>query len=235
MVPMHLFYQPDLSTDTFELPDEEARHAISVLRLRVGEHVGLLNGKGLRAEAGIVSIGKRSCTVSILSRDQAPVERKAPVHLAVAPTKQMERFEWLLEKCTEIGVDRITPLITERTERERLRPERAERVLVSAMKQSKRAWLPALDTPTTLAELMRTSAYPQRFFGWCEGEHQPLSRAYSPRDGALVVIGPEGDLTPAEAASLTAAGFTSVSLGEARLRTETAAITACTWMNFAQQ
>ncbi len=231
---MHAFYLPDLALGATELPAEEARHATSVLRLRVGDRISLLDGKGTRAEATIEEISKRGCSVRVVDRTGLSTERQARIHLAVAPTKQMERFEWMLEKCTEIGVDRITPLITERAERETLRRDRLERVLISAMKQSQRAWLPQLDEPTSLNDLISGMIPDQRLFGWCEGERKSLTSTYRPQENALLLIGPEGDFTPEEARTLIDRGFDPVSMGIARLRTETAAIAACAWMNLAQ-
>lgn len=230
---MHLFYCPGLEGENTELPEEEAHHAVHVLRLGAGAPIGLLNGKGTLAEAQITHAGKGRCNVHVLRSSTLPPERKARIHLAVAPTKQMERFEWFLEKATEIGVDRITPLITHRTERSKLRHDRLERVLVGAMKQSQRRWLPQLDGLTGLADLVKEAA-PQRLFGWCEGEHHELAITYQPRQDALLLIGPEGDFTPEEAQLLIAQGCKPIGLGTARLRTETAAIAACAWMNFAQ-
>lgn len=230
---MHLFHCPLLADAQVELPPEEAHHALHVLRLAVGDTIGLLDGKGTFAEAELTHVGKRACTARITTRTQDPPERRAHIHLAVAPTKQMERFEWFLEKATEIGVDRITPLRTTRTERGHLRSDRLEKVLIGAMKQSQRRWLPRLDAWTRLDEMH--SDAPQKFFGWCEGERKELTSLYDPTQDAVMVIGPEGDFTPEEAEALGAQGFRAVSLGSARLRTETAAIAACTWMSFAQQ
>lgn len=230
---MHLFHCPALGPSTAELPEEEAHHALHVLRLATGAVIGLLDGRGGFAEAEITATGKKSCRVHLLKTEQSPPERNFRIHLAVAPTKQMERFEWFLEKATEIGVDRITPLMTHRTERGKLRHDRLERVLVGAMKQSQRRWLPQLDGLTGLADLVKVAS-PQRLFGWCEGEHRELASTYRPGQDALLLIGPEGDFTAEEAGLLTANGFKAVGLGNARLRTETAAIAACTWMNFAQ-
>lgn len=230
---MHLFHCPALGPSMAELPEEEAHHALHVLRLTTGEVIGLLDGKGGFAEAEILATGKKSCSMRVLGTEQSPRERSSRIHLAVAPTKQMERFEWFLEKATEIGVDRITPLMTRRTERSKLRHDRLERVLIGAMKQSQRRWLPQLDGLTDLADLVK-EAVPQRLFGWCEGEHHELATTYQPGQDALLLIGPEGDFTADEAGLLTANGFKAVGLGNARLRTETAAVAACTWMNFAQ-
>lgn len=232
---MHIFYLPDLTPGLVELPGEEATHALRVLRLKDGDRITLVDGRGTKAEARLRIGGKREAQAEITSRLMVPHERKAAIHLAVAPTKQIERFEWMLEKCTEIGVDRITPLITSRTERTRLRRDRLEKILIAAMKQSQRAWLPRLDEATSLEAILRSSLPEQRFFGWCEGERNNLSSAYDRSHDAVILIGPEGDFTPEESALLTQHAFVPVSLGGARLRTETAAIAACTWMNFAQQ
>jgi 16S rRNA (uracil1498-N3)-methyltransferase len=232
---MHLFHCPDLEPGTVDLPEEEAHHAVSVLRLIVGTRLGLLDGQGTHAEAELIDVGKRGCTVRILERRTSPPERSARIHLAVAPTKQMDRYEWFVEKAVEIGVDRITPLVTERTERGKLRVDRLQRVAVSAMKQSQRVWLPRIDELTPLKELITGPAAGQRYFGWCEGEPIPLMQRYVQSSDALLLIGPEGDFTPAEADLLRAASFVAIGLGTARLRTETAAVAACTWMSLAQQ
>ena len=238
---MHLFHSTELVTDLIDLPEEEAHHALHVLRLPVGTRVGLLDGKGTYAEAEISAIAKRSCTVHVLRKEMVPAERVASIHLAVAPTKQMERFEWFLEKATEIGVDRVTPLVTHRTERSRLRMDRLEKVVVAAMKQSQRRWLPRLDELTPIKVVSSNllgspegERPVQKFFGWCEGSPLELTAAYDPRSDALLMIGPEGDFTVEEAEMLGTQGFQAIGLGHARLRTETAAIAACAWMNFAQ-
>ena len=232
---MHLFYCPNLVGDLIDLPEEEAHHAASVLRLRVGERIGLLNGQGLRAAADLVEVGKRRCTAQLVDRVQHPAERTARIHLAVAPTKQLDRYEWFVEKAVEIGVDRITPLITSRTERSTLRLDRLERVAVAAMKQSQRTWLPVIDPLTPLHALLAQELPAQRCFGWCAGEHTSFMHSYSNESDALLLIGPEGDFTTGEADLLRSRGINAVSLGHARLRTETAAIAACTWMSLAQQ
>ena len=147
----------------------------------------------------------------------------------------MDRYEWFVEKAVEIGVDRITPLITNRSERSKMRVDRLHRVAVSAMKQSQRTWLPQIDEPIKLDEFLSTELPQQRFFGWCEGERTSLMQAYEPTSEVLLLIGPEGDFTSEEADQLRKEGSCAVSLGEARLRTETAALAACTWMSLAQQ
>lgn len=232
---MHLFHCPDLEHDLIELPEEEAHHAVSVLRLKIGDRIGLLDGKGVSGEAELVEVSKRRVVAQVQGRTHHAPERSAQLHLAVAPTKQIDRFEWFVEKAVEIGVDRITPLITTRSERTKLRVDRLHRVAVSAMKQSQRSYLPRIDEPTSLEALLKESLPEQRYFGWCEGEHVSLMKAYSPAANAIVFIGPEGDFTPEEATAMRAMGTAAVSIGNARLRTETAALTACTWMSLAQQ
>ncbi|MBL7951807.1 MAG: 16S rRNA (uracil(1498)-N(3))-methyltransferase [Flavobacteriales bacterium] len=232
---MHLFHCPDLLGASVELPEEEAHHATAVLRLAVGTRIGLLDGAGTKAAGEIESASKKGCTVRILERVVLPAERSARIHLAVAPTKQMDRYEWFVEKAVEIGVDRITPLITDRTERGKLRIDRLQRVAISAMKQSQRAWLPRIDELTTVKHLLQEDLAPQRLFGWCEGEHRSLMERYTPSIDTVVLIGPEGDFTPEEAATFRNTGFHAVSIGAARLRTETAALAVCTWISLAQQ
>lgn len=232
---MNLFYTPALDSELVELPAEEAHHAAHVLRMQVGDRIGLLNGQGTRAEAELVEVSKKRVVARITAQVHTIAERTARIHIAVAPTKQSERIEWFVEKAVELGVDRITPLITARSERTRLRTDRLQRVAIAAMKQSQRAWLPRIDEPTTLADLLQHELPAQRYFGWCEGEHASLMQAYSPASDALVSIGPEGDFSADEAEQLRAAGFNAVSIGSARLRTETAALAACAWMSLAQQ
>ncbi|MBK8498747.1 MAG: 16S rRNA (uracil(1498)-N(3))-methyltransferase [Flavobacteriales bacterium] len=232
---MHLFYCPALEGEFVELPEEEAHHALSVLRMKRGDRIGLLNGRGLRAEAELLEVNKRACRAHILTRQPFEQERQARIHIAVAPTKQMERLEWFVEKAVELGVDRITPLLTKRTERTALRIDRLQRVAIAAMKQSQRTWLPVIDELVSTDALLAQDLPMHRYFGWCEGEHVSLMHAYDPSYDAIAVIGPEGDFDPQEATDLRVKGFTAVSLGHARLRTETAALAACAWMSLAQQ
>lgn len=232
---MHSFYVPDLVGHVIALPEEEAHHAVNVLRLKPGSTVLLLDGAGGAVEATIEQADKKACTARRSHLKNHPPERTGRIHIACAPTKSIDRFEWMLEKCTEIGVDRITPLLTERTERAHLRQDRLLRVLVSAMKQSQRTWLPQLDAPMDLRTFLVADLPQQRLFGWCEEQPKHIGQHYDPNGPAVLLIGPEGDFTPAEAGMLVDGGFLPVSLGTARLRTETAAVAACTWMNFAQQ
>ncbi len=232
---MNLYYSPGITEPFTDLPDEEAHHAFSVMRSRIGDRIGLLDGRGSRAEAEIVELDRKRGSVKILHREVLPAERRWKIHMAVALTKNIDRFEWFLEKAVEIGVDRITPLITDRSERTKFRVDRGLKVMIAAMKQSRRVWLPILDQPKQLKEIIAATGPPLRFFGWCEGEHEALMQAYTGSADAIFVIGPEGDLSMDEADRLKQQGFRPVSIGSARLRTETAAIAACTWMSLFQQ
>ncbi|MBK7945772.1 MAG: 16S rRNA (uracil(1498)-N(3))-methyltransferase [Flavobacteriales bacterium] len=232
---MHSFYCPALDSDLIELPEEEAHHAVHVLRLVPGDRIALVNGKGMRAEGSIITAAKGRCTAQVNTRSHEPRERESSMHLAVATTKQQERMEWLMEKAVEIGIDRFTPVITARTERSRLRTDRLLRVAIAAMKQSQRAWLPRIDEPMPLSLLLDEQLPAQRFFGWCEEKPETLMHAYRPQADAIILIGPEGDFDPNEAARLKQQGLAPVGLGTARLRTETAALAAITWMSLAQQ
>lgn len=232
---MNLFHCPDLSLDLVELPEEEAHHATHVLRMKAGDMIGLLDGHGTRADAELLEVNKRRVLAQIRQRNTQAPERSARIHIAVAPTKQIDRIEWFVEKAVELGVDRITPIITARSERARLRTDRLQRVAIAAMKQSQRTWLPTLDEPTTLDKLLQMPLPTQRYFGWCEGDHSSLMERYSADSDALVLIGPEGDFTSEEAETLHTAGFTAVSMGRSRLRTETAALAAVAWTSLLQQ
>ncbi|MBK9148796.1 MAG: 16S rRNA (uracil(1498)-N(3))-methyltransferase [Flavobacteriales bacterium] len=231
---MHLFFCPDLESGLVNLPDEEAHHATQVLRLAVGQRIGLLNGRGSRAEAELVDVSRKRCVAMVLETEDVASERGARIHLAVAHTKQADRFEWFVEKAVEIGIDRITPLATARTERGRARIDRMERVAISALKQSQRAWLPQIDPLTTLGDLLVEALPEQRFFGHINAQSIPFREAYHPEADAILVIGPEGDFTPAEIEELLAHDHAPITLGNARLRTETAAVAACAFMSLKQ-
>jgi 16S rRNA (uracil1498-N3)-methyltransferase len=229
---MHLFYSPDLVEGINALPEEEAHHAFHVLRVKTGDRFGLLDGKGGHAEAEVIEAGKKGVLVQTGPIDRE-VKKTTEIHLAVAVTKTSDRFEWFLEKAVELGIDRLTPLLTDRVKRDRMRIDRLQKIAIAAMKQSRRRYLPVIDPLTRLKDLPHSSD--QRYFGWCEGDHPSLMQLYTTASSALVVIGPEGDLTPTEAQQLMEQGFKAISLGKARLRTETAALAACTWMSLMQQ
>lgn len=211
-----------------ELRDVEARHAFQVLRKRVGDELDIVDGQGKWFKACVTEITKRACTVEArLVKEES--ERAAwNTTLLVAPTKNIDRFEWILEKCTEIGVDAIQPIYCDHSERRKVRLDRLERVLEAAMKQSLRAWLPELYEPLPLEEaLVQTDSLAQGYLAYLGEEKAPLLRDVAEPGGRIyLAIGPEGGFSQAEAELAKSSGYQYVSLGPNRLRTETAAITA---------
>jgi 16S rRNA (uracil1498-N3)-methyltransferase len=225
---VQLFFDPDIRPGLFELREVEARHATQVLRKRVGDELDLVNGRGSWFKAQIVDLGKKRCTLEVESPYRQAPRANHRLSLYVAPTKNIDRFEWILEKATEIGVDDIFPILTENSERSRLRPDRLERVLESAMKQSLRAWIPVLHPLAPLAEAMVPAADNEKgYFAYLGDREVPLLRdTYPGGQDVRIVIGPEGGFSPTEAQMASSRGYQWVSLGPNRLRTETAAITA---------
>jgi len=232
---MQLFYAPDIATNP-ELPEEEARHCTRVLRLKEGDEITLTDGKGYFYKAVIVSANQKHCTVSIIESWQQSSLWPFHLHLAVAPTKNIDRVEWFAEKATEIGVDAITCLNCHYSERRELKNARVEKILVSAMKQSLKATLPRFTGMTNFETFVKQPFDGYKFIAHCaEGEKQLLKHACPKGENALVLIGPEGDFSPEEIALAVGEGFIPVSLGESRLRTETAALTACQTIHIINQ
>lgn len=228
---MHLFYTPDIAT-TLELPQDEAAHAIRVLRLAEGSEVMLTDGKGsfYRAEIDMIS-GKR-CYVRIVETIMPDPLWRGHLHLAMAPTKNMDRIEWFAEKATEIGFDELTFLDCRFSERRVVKTERVEKILVSAMKQSLKPTLPMLNGMTPFDRFVSQPFEGQKFIAHCyEGEKEALLQALQPGENALVLIGPEGDFSPEEVQKAMTYGFRPITLGRSRLRTETAALVAVHMMN----
>lgn len=216
-----------------QLNEETARHVVQVLRMAAGAQLMLTNGKGAAATVSIVEAAKKKCTVQVVQVRQYP-QRKTKLHIAVAFTKNTARNEWLLEKATELGASAIIPLITTRTERERIRYDRWNNILIAAMMQSQQYYLPALQEATSLKEVINQhSETPQKLIAHCmEGKDKmPLATLMQAAKETIVFIGPEGDFTEEEINLCLANGCTGVDLGKQRLRTETAAMTACAYFN----
>lgn len=229
---MHLFYCPDITANAYTLSEEESKHCIRVLRLKQGDTIHITDGRGNMHECRITDDHPKRCSVMIVSTVNAPVRGSSLLHIAIAPTKNIERFEWFLEKATEIGIDEITPLFCEHSERTVLKLSRLEKVIIAAMKQSLKRWLPQLNGSREFSDLIKTASPGQKFIAYCEtGKEQHLRELLKPRIDTLILIGPEGDFSPSEVESATDAGFIPVSLGESRLRTETAGIVACVLSN----
>lgn len=219
-----------------QLPEEEAGHCIRVLRMKEGDRIRLTDGKGSFYNAVISAVSGKRCMVHIESREMQQPLWDGHLHIAVAPTKLMDRNEWFVEKAIEIGVDEITFLKTDHSERDVVKMERIEKIAVSAMKQSQKATLPVLNGMTTLRSLIEKGFDGDKFIAHCEpGSKVLLQDAVTPGHDSLVLIGPEGDFSPAEIEMALKAGFRPISLGPSRLRTETAALVAVHIMNLAGQ
>lgn len=224
---MQIFYTPDIAVNS-ELPEEEAGHCIRVLRLTEGDEILLTDGKGSFYKAAISRAHPKHCEVSILESWRQPALWNGRIHVAVAPTKNMDRMEWFAEKATEIGIDAITCLHCRFSERKEVKTSRLEKILISAMKQSQKAILPQLEGMTDFKTFVGRPFKGRKFIAHCEdGKKTLLKRAYHPGEDVLVLIGPEGDFSPEEIHLALENGFEPISLGESRLRTETAALVAC--------
>ena len=224
---MQIFYTPDIAVNP-ELPEEEAGHCIRVLRLAEGDEILLTDGKGSFYEAAISRAHPKHCEVNILKSWMQPTLWNFKLHIAVAPTKNMDRLEWFAEKATEIGIDAITCLNCRFSERKDVKPARLEKILVSAMKQSQKATLPELNGMTDLRTFVSQPFEGRKFIAHCEeADKKLLKQIYHPGENALILIGPEGDFSPEEIELALQNGFEPISLGESRLRTETAALVAC--------
>lgn len=232
---MHIFYTPDIE-NSHELPEEEAAHALRVLRLQPGDEVMLTDGKGNFHRARISLAAHKRCLVDILETLPQPPLWSGHLHIALAPTKNMDRTEWFAEKATEIGIDELTFLNCRYSERKVLKTERIAKILVSAVKQSLKARIPRLNEMTDFKTFIRQPFQGQKFIAHChEGEKTPLKDLVRKGEGATVLIGPEGDFSEEEVRLAEEAGFIPVSLGPSRLRTETAALVACHILNLLNQ
>lgn len=232
---MWLFYTPDISSD-MELPQEEAGHCIRVLRMKEGDHLRLTDGKGAFYDAVISAVSGKRCMVHVGNKEEQKPLWSGHLHIAVAPTKLMERNEWFVEKAVEIGVDEISFLKTDHSERDVIKMERIEKIAVSAMKQSQKATLPIVNGMVAFKSFVERGFEGDKFIAHCEpGNKVNLKDIVVPGRDTLVLIGPEGDFSPAEIDLALKAGFKPVSLGPSRLRTETAALVAVHIMNLAGQ
>lgn len=225
---MIIFFAPDIES-TLTLPESDSQHAVRVLRMKAGDELTVIDGKGHSFRCRLLDNHSKHASVSILGRNDMPLCWQQQLTVAVCPTKHMDRMEWMVEKLTEIGVNRIVPLLSKRSERKEIKTERLEKIAVSAMKQSLKSVLPIIEPMTPVKQFIAQTNTAQRFIAHCddESERRLLSRSYAARTDAAVMIGPEGDFAPDEIEAALAAGWLPVTLGDNRLRTETAAIVAC--------
>ena len=225
------FYCPDIRGEFAHFDENEAHHCVQVLRHRLGDIVHWIDGRGNLYEGCISDTGKKVCVAKITNTITNYGQRSYSVTLAVAPPKNTDRVAWLTEKCTEIGLDTLAPVWCSRSERTHLRADRLQGIAVSATKQSKQATVPKVCEPKAFAqwlnETQKLPAETQKFIAWCSDEPVPhLADLYTRGSDVVMLIGPEGDFTPAEVLAAQAVGFRAISLGDTRLRTETAAFTA---------
>lgn len=229
---MHIFYTPDISGKTYTLDETESKHCVRVLRLEKDHEITLVDGRGGFFTARIADANPKRCSVEVIDSKLNFGKREYQIHIAIAPTKNMDRIEWFLEKATEIGIDRVTPLLCRFSERKEVKLDRLEKVMVSAMKQSLKAYLPKLDELTKFADFIRQPFEGQKFIAHCEEQHRELLKnAVKSGGDYLILIGPEGDFSSEEIELAINAGFLPVSLGDSRLRTETAGVVACHTFN----
>ena len=238
MKEVRFFYAP-YAAITHELPEEEAQHAVRVLRLDAGDEIMLMDGKGSFYLAEITEATKKRCFYQLKETLPQPRQWQGHLHLAMAPTKNLDRVEWLAEKATEIGFDELTFLNCKFSERKVLKTERIDKILISAMKQSHKAWKPILNEMTDFKDFMKRDFKGGKYICHCYGEENDvelgkkvlLKDVLKVGEDALVMVGPEGDFSVDEVLEAERNGFQSVSLGESRLRTETAALIAVHLMN----
>ena len=222
-----MFYCPDI-LHSFTLSEEESQHAVRVLRLQAGDELEVVDGAGGYYFAVVTNPHPKHCEFQIKETITEYGKRDYRLHIAIAPTKNIERLEWFIEKCTEIGVDEITPILCRFSERKIIKPERLEKIIVSAAKQSLKAYFPILNPMCSFRDFIQQTTVSQKFIAHCyEQDKQLLQQVYQKSSDAVILIGPEGDFSPEEVQAAIQHQFHPVSLGSSRLRTETAGIAAC--------
>ena len=227
---MHRFYCPDIA-DTWTLGEEDSKHCVKVLRMGEGDIIEVVDGNGNLYTCRITMAHHKRCAVEAIDEKSQPPHWGCRIVLGIAPTKILDRMEWLVEKCVEMGVDRIIPLRCHNSERTVLKTERLTKIMVSAMKQSLKATLPQLDEMTPVERVIAEAPAGTRCIAYCDEQlpreqRHTLASTFRPGEDVTVLIGPEGDFSPEEVQAATAAGFVPVTLGESRLRTETAGMMA---------
>jgi len=229
---MQLFFTPELnpSLENFILSEEESKHAVRVLRMNTGDRLYLIDGRGGLYEAEIIDPHPKRTVLRILSVKENYQQPNYHLHIAVGPTKNIDRIEWFLEKATEVGIQEITPIICEHSERKEVKLDRLNKVIVSAMKQSLKAYLPQLNPAVSFKQFIKDIPKDgtQKAIAHCvDSDKKYLNQIFEPGQHYIILIGPEGDFSAEEIDLALASGFLPVSLGDARLRTETAALAAC--------
>lgn len=228
---MALFYAPDIA-NTWELPDDEATHCLRVLRLGVGNEIEITDGKGNFYKAIITSTAGKRCHVEATETTPTPKGWAGRLHIAIAPTKNIDRIEWMVEKAVEIGIDELTFIGCRFSERKTIKNDRIERIVVSAMKQSLKPFKAIINEMCDIKSFLHTPRNGEKYIAHCyDSERMPLKDILIRDEEATILIGPEGDFSPEEVKMATEAGYRPISLGNSRLRTETAGLVACHTFN----
>jgi 16S rRNA (uracil1498-N3)-methyltransferase len=233
---MQLFYTPDISQDFYTFSKHESQHCIKVLRKKNNDIIHLVDGKGKLYTAIIIDSNPKACKIEITKIENEYQKPNHYIHIAVAPTKNTDRLEWFLEKATEIGINEITPIICSRSERKVVKLDRLNKILVAAMKQSTKAYLPKLNEAISFNDFIKIKREENKFIANCfDIERKELNEFNLKENKSLVLIGPEGDFTEQETQTAKDSEFQSIKLGKSRLRTETAALIACHTINLQNQ
>ncbi len=226
-----MFYVPDI-LETGCLSEEESQHCVQVLRAMAGDHIEITDGRGTLYEAEVVNPHRHHCEVKILSESRPEPLHQGHIHIAIAPTKNMDRLEWMIEKCTEIGVDEITPILCHYSERKVVNDDRLQRIMVAAAKQSLKVTYPVIHSLTRVEDFIRQTQADDKCIAHCADGYEANPHKYALQNcltrghSVVVLVGPEGDFDEKEIAMALEAGYKPVSLGKARLRTETAGLVA---------
>jgi len=226
---MQLFYNPDINdtTDSFSFDREESKHIIKVLRKKDSDILFVTNGLGILFTTQITLASDTKCTVKMVSVEKSETP-KYKLHLAVAPTKMNDRYEWFLEKVTELGITEITPIICDHSERKQIKTDRFDKIIQSAMKQSNQYYLPKLNQPVAFRDFVKIKNDGLQLIAHCEeSDQQSLKSVLKPNEDVTLLIGPEGDFSAKEIILALENNYIPVTLGNTRLRTETAAVVAC--------
>ncbi len=229
---MKIFYTPEIDNEqTFTLSEDESKHAIRVLRLKENDGVILVDGRGSFYDATISDANPKRCEVYI-NTVRKENNSNPNLHIAIAPTKNNDRTEWFIEKCTEIGINEITPTLCKHSERKKIKQERFVKTAVSAMKQSLKATLPLINELTNFKDVINSPFNGKKYIAHCyKNEQKHFKDLYSKKEHCLILIGPEGDFSEQEVNLALENGFEPITFGESRLRTETAGVVACTTFN----
>ncbi len=230
------FFAPDITTN-HTLPESESHHCVKVLRSQPGDEIEVIDGKGYRHRCRLLDAHAKHAVVEIVESIAVPLPWNYQLTIGVAPTKHLDRMEWLTEKLVEVGVNRITPLLGDRSERRELKVERISKIAVSAMKQSLKAVMPQVDELTPIHRVIQQTTSEQRFICYCDRniQRRDLCKEIRPGSDVTILIGPEGDFSQREVELALANGFIPVTLGDNRLRTETAALYAASTVHIVNQ